>query len=181
MASAVCPGLSLAKRLLMPMHMVLDSPSCMRHNRKVNMERFSLLDISGDIGISTAGATLSDVFVNAGMALYCLTTDIKAVREQLSREVHVEAATCDVLLVRFLNELIFLLDSEQFIGHRIEIDALQCDLHCSEPVFLSARIQGEEFSPVRHEQRLLLKAATYHKLRLEQQKDGWYAEVIFDI
>ncbi len=147
----------------------------------MNKARFSILDISGDIGISTAGATLPDVFVNAGMALYSLSTDVDAVQEQFAREVHVEADTCDVLLIRFLNELIFLLESEWFVGHRIEIGAMQCDLQGGKPAVLSARIQGEEFSPDRHERRLLLKAATYHKLRLEQQKDGWYAEVIFDI
>jgi SHS2 domain-containing protein len=45
----------------------------------------------------------------------------------------------------------------------------------------SATVFGEEFDPVRHERRLLIKAATYHRILLQERDDHWEAEVIFDI
>jgi SHS2 domain-containing protein len=46
---------------------------------------------------------------------------------------------------------------------------------------IDARISGEEFDPERHEGKLLIKAATYHRLKIENRDHGWKAEIIFDI
>ncbi|MBI5213827.1 MAG: archease [Nitrospirae bacterium] len=46
---------------------------------------------------------------------------------------------------------------------------------------LKAKIYGEEFDIDRHERRLLVKAATYHNIRVEKTGDKWEVEVIFDI
>ncbi|MCX5719343.1 MAG: archease, partial [Nitrospirae bacterium] len=40
---------------------------------------------------------------------------------------------------------------------------------------------GEDFDPERHESKLLIKAATYHKLRIENVGNMWEVDVIFDI
>ncbi|MBM4129219.1 MAG: archease, partial [Nitrospira sp.] len=37
------------------------------------------------------------------------------------------------------------------------------------------------FDPERHERKLLVKAATYHMLRIERTDDVWEIDVIFDI
>jgi SHS2 domain-containing protein len=42
-------------------------------------------------------------------------------------------------------------------------------------------VAGEEFDAGRHEGKLLIKAATYHKLRIEKIDDLWEIDVIFDI
>ena len=46
---------------------------------------------------------------------------------------------------------------------------------------LKASVTGEEFDQQRHEGKLLIKAATYHKLRIEKKDSIWEVEVIFDI
>ena len=74
----------------------------------------------------------------------------------------------------WLNELIFQLDTHGFIGRKVRIIGLGEES-------VSAEISGEDFDPERHERRLLLKAATYHDLKVEQAGGNWTAEVIFDI
>jgi SHS2 domain-containing protein len=46
---------------------------------------------------------------------------------------------------------------------------------------MRASVSGEEFDPERHEGRLLIKAATYHRLKIERKGDRWETEIIFDI
>ena len=46
---------------------------------------------------------------------------------------------------------------------------------------LSATVSGEDFDPVRHERKLLIKAATYHMLKIEKRDGQWVTDVIFDI
>lgn len=44
-----------------------------------------------------------------------------------------------------------------------------------------ALVWGEEFDPARHEGKLLIKAATYHRLSIQKIGETWETEVIFDI
>jgi len=46
---------------------------------------------------------------------------------------------------------------------------------------LTAIVAGEDFDAERHQRRLLVKAATYHKLRIEKTDDTWQMDIIFDI
>lgn len=46
---------------------------------------------------------------------------------------------------------------------------------------LKATVSGEDFDPERHEKRLLIKAATYHRLTIEKKEGQWVTDVIFDI
>lgn len=46
---------------------------------------------------------------------------------------------------------------------------------------LKGTVSGEDFDPVRHERKLLIKAATYHMLKIEKRDGQWVTDVIFDI
>lgn len=141
-----------------------------------NMQ-FEILDISGDVGIVAYGQKCEDAFVNAGIGMYSLITDIKRVDERRTIDIETKSDSLDGLVVSYLNELIFQFDTYGFIGKRIEIINFS---NCP-PVFIKARIYGEEFDPTRHERRLLVKAATYHNIRVEKINGNWEIEVVFDI
>jgi SHS2 domain-containing protein len=138
------------------------------------MEKFEVLDISGDVGLKAFGESKDGAFINAAVGMYSLITNLDAVEEKKSIDVSVESNSPDGLLVSWLNELIFHFDAYGFIGKRVEIS------HFSENE-IRATIKGEEFDPGRHEGKLLIKAATYHRLKLEKKGDGWEIEVVFDI
>jgi SHS2 domain-containing protein len=135
---------------------------------------YEYLDISGDAGIKATGDSLEELFVNSALGLYGLVTDPESIREETAVIIDVESHSIEGLLVGWLNELIFQLDTYGFIGRKVKILKLGDDN-------VSAEVTGEEFDPERHERRLLLKAATYHGLKIEKLDGGWIAEVIFDI
>ncbi len=135
---------------------------------------FETIDISGDAGIRAFGKSLDEVFINAAMGMYSLMTDTAAVIAKRRIEVEVEANSVEGLLVAWLNELIFQFDTYGFIGKDIKI------IEFSDKR-IKASLSGEEFDESRHEKRLLVKAATYHNLRVESLNGNWKAEVIFDI
>ncbi len=139
--------------------------------------QYEVIDISGDAGIKAYGKTCEEAFANAGMGMYSLITDIGNIDERRQVDVEVKSDAIEGLLVSFLNELIFRFDAYGFIGNRIEITAFSPQ----PPAFVEAKIYGEEFDIDRHERRLLVKAATYHNIRVEKTGDKWEIEVIFDI
>ena len=138
------------------------------------MERFKVLDISGDVGIKAFGKSIDEAFINAAMGMYSLITKLDSIKEKKTINVSVGSPSLDGLLVSWLNELIFNFDAYGFIGKKIEIKQFSDNR-------MVATVTGEEFDPERHEGKLLIKAATYHKLRIEKIDDMWEIDVIFDI
>ena len=138
------------------------------------MTPFKILDISGDVGLTAYGNTKEEAFINAATGMYSLITDPSSVLEKKVIHISVENQSTDGLLVSWLNELVFHFDAYGFIGKKIAVE------HFSDNK-IKARISGEEFSPDRHEGNLLIKAATYHKLRIEKKDNQWEIDVVFDI
>jgi SHS2 domain-containing protein len=138
------------------------------------MKKFEILDIAGDAGIRAFGDSKQEVFVHAALGMYSLITDTKFLKDQTSITVSAESDTLDGLLVAWLNELVFHFDAYGFIGKEIEV------LNFSDNG-VEARLSGEEFDPERHQAGLLIKAATYHQLKIEKKNHTWKAEVIFDV
>ncbi len=135
---------------------------------------FEILDISGDVGLRVRGRSLEELFINSALGLYSLVTDLSGVEPAESVDVKVNRESLDSLLVGWLNELIFRFDTYGFIGKEIRIKRINENM-------VDAGIRGEEFDPERHEKGLLVKAATYHNLRIEEKDGIWTAEVVLDI
>jgi SHS2 domain-containing protein len=116
--------------------------------------------------------------VNAGIGMYSLITDIEKIDEKQAIDIETKGDSLEGLLVSYLNELIFQFDTYGFIGKRIEIMSLEFGVMSYR---LKASVYGEEFDPDRHERRLLVKAATYHNIRVEKTNGKWEIGVVFDI
>jgi SHS2 domain-containing protein len=132
------------------------------------------MDVSGDAGVRATGATLEEAFASAALGMYSLITDLETIREEKSVRVRAESRSTGELLVGFLNELVFLCDARGFMGRRVDVESLGDNS-------VEATVTGEDFDPARHTARVLIKAATYHGLRVEEADGGWLVEVIFDI
>ena len=162
------------------------------------MKKYEPLDISGDVGLKAYGGAIDEVFINAAVGMYSLITNINLIEEKKSIDISVERSSIEDLFVSWLNELIFHFDTYGFIGKKIVItettpsltlpsgkrglDKRETNQPASMQVCtLKATISGEDFDVERHERKLLIKAATYHKLRIEKINDIYEAEVIFDI
>lgn len=148
------------------------------------MGSFEYFDLSGDVGLRAFGATLEETFIHASLGMYSLITDLDVIEKKKTTSIAVTGSSLDSLLVSWLNELIFHFDAYGFIGKQINIHTLKCDSAENDALktcSLSAVIEGEEFDPQRHEGKLLIKAATYHMLRIKKSGGGWELSVIFDI
>jgi SHS2 domain-containing protein len=150
------------------------------------MEKFEILDIAGDVGLRAFGESKQEVFVHTALGMYSLITNTDVLKDQKSITVSVESHALDGLLVSWLNELIFHFDAYGFIGKRIVVAEFTPSPQGGgkgggEAFRLKATIYGEEFDPGRHEGKLLIKAATYHRLKIEKKDHVWETEIIFDI
>jgi SHS2 domain-containing protein len=81
-----------------------------------------------------------------------------------------------MLLLCFINELIFLRDAEGLLllPRRVEIER-------DGEFVLEAELTGEPLDPQRHTLASEVKAATAHGLRVARAGEGWEASVTLDV
>ena len=138
------------------------------------MKRFEILDHTADIGIIVYGENLKTLFENAGKAFFHLITDLRKVRRRVERRINIEGESLDRLMVDWLSELLYLHDVENLLFKEFEIKSV--GKHG-----LRAIAKGEPFQEEAHVIKTEVKAVTYHRIEVRQEKGSWRAQVIFDL
>ena len=134
---------------------------------------FEVMDHTADVGIIAYGADLKEAFANAGRGLFSLITELEDIEEIEYRDTEVNAPDQESLLVEWLNELIYLFDTENIIFRRFDVTRL-------DDTQLKARNYGDRVDSSRHKLKTGIKAATYHMLKIDIT-NGCKVQVIFDI
>ena len=118
---------------------------------------FELTDHTADVGLRVWGPSQAALFEQAALALSALVCDPATVEPRETYTVIAEAqeGSPDALLVAWLNELLYRLDTDGIVFCGFSIEGLTHR-------YVSARVRGEQFDRQRHTSRLVVKAATYH-------------------
>ena len=136
------------------------------------MKRFQLIEHTADVGLVAYGETLAKAFANAAYGLFSIIAELKTVKETETRQLELSEEDPEALLFEWLNSLVYLFDVEMILFKRFEItDFDGCRLR--------AVCYGEKYDPSHHHLKTGVKAATYHMLKVDGEKNQ--VQVIFDI
>ncbi|MBX3026132.1 archease [bacterium] len=133
--------------------------------------------VTSDVTFRAWGPTLDAVFAAAVEATTAaMVADLGSVRAVERRSVALAAASLDLLLVRLLDEVIFLKDTASLLlrPERVTVDA-------GASPRLAAVLVGEVIDPTRHALITDVKAVTWYGLRVERIGDAWEAQVTLDV
>ena len=126
---------------------------------------------TSEIGLSLRAATLGDLLAEAGRALaHMELTGADCLPGGPVRPIRVTSSGREALLVDWLNELIFLADFDRWV-------ALDFSIDLAKETEVRARASGVtlEWGLSR------VKAATFHRVRIEDVPRGVEAHVIIDV
>lgn len=137
-------------------------------------DRFEFLPHTADVAVLVRGESLPALFENAAAALFALMVDLECVQERTSRDVELRSADLEGLLVDWLNELLFLFETERMLFRRFQVRELDTSQ-------LRATAWGEGLDLSRHRVRTSVKAATYHGLEIERVGGLYTARMVFDV
>jgi SHS2 domain-containing protein len=138
---------------------------------------FELFEHTADLGLRASAATLEELLAEAARGLLAmLVANPESVRPLQEKTFVVEASEPEYLMFDWLNELLFLFESEKVLMSEFEIRVVE-----SGSLRLTAHCRGEPMDESRHQMDHEVKAITYHGLKVEQTADDWHAEVIVDI
>ena len=138
------------------------------------LARHEHFDHDADIGVRGRGATIAEAFEQAAVALTAVITDPQRVSARLAVDVACQAPTQELLLVDWLNTIIYESAIRGLLFGRFEV---QIDGNR-----LRGRLHGEKLDRQRHQPAVEPKGATYTALRVaEEPGAGYVAECVIDV
>lgn len=135
---------------------------------------YELFEHTADLGLRMRAESLDELFSEAGRALFSvIVANFDAVEPVQELTFHLEGSRRDDLLFDWLAELLYTFDARHVLLSDFRVEVQESGL--------AATARGEPYDPHRHELDMEVKAITYHGLKVEQEADGWLAEVIVDL
>lgn len=135
---------------------------------------YVILDHPADIGIEAYGKNLKEAFEEAAIALTSIILDSSSIDPVEIRKLEINASDIEHLLVKWLSEILYLYDGDNFVCREFNITELT-------PNFLSAEIRGEAFNNTKHLTKLDVKAITYHQILVCENVERGLVRVFLDI
>ncbi len=136
--------------------------------------KFRFIDHTADVAFEVYGSSLKELIENATLAFYEAFVDLSRLKVDTEKSLEVEADSPDYLLFNWLNELLFMFETEFFAGKDVSVEVEE-----NNELKARGKIRGGKITPeiVKTEP----KAITFHKFRVERKDGKWVAFVIVDI
>jgi SHS2 domain-containing protein len=135
---------------------------------------YEVFEHTADLGLRVQADSFEGLLRDAARALFSvIVANLDQVRLVQQKVWQLEGDSHEYLFFDWLNELLFTFDTERLLLADFAVDV--------QGLTLRATARGERLDPRRHQLEHEIKAITYHGLRVEQQGEGWFAEVIVDI
>ena len=153
-----------------------------------SIKTITFLDHTADAKFQAFGNSLEEAFINAGIGMFELLTSDK-VQPKIKHKIKIESSSKEALLFDFLDELIFLLDTEGFIASEIEMFEI---LTSNAGFIIQTTVKGDYFK--KYDVHCDIKAVTYNEMvideeynqsksKIKDKQQGWkvMVQVVLDI
>jgi tRNA nucleotidyltransferase (CCA-adding enzyme) len=135
---------------------------------------WELLPHGADIGIRGVGLSKAQAFEQAAVALTAVITDPASVSAKERVEIACEAADDELLLVNWLNAVIYEMAIRRMLFARFEVSIRGSRL--------DARLWGEAIDVAKHQPAVEVKGATLTNLAVRRDAAGhWSAQCVVDV
>ncbi len=134
--------------------------------------KYSFLDHTADIKFQAYGKTLNEVFENSVLAVAHYLSRGNKIKAKSKKIITLQSTNLESLFYNFLDELIYLLDAEDFIVVKAKVTIHDFNL--------KAELFGDKASNYKDLDHI--KAATYAEMYIKKLKDGnWEAQCVLDV
>ena len=140
------------------------------------MKKYEFLSHTADAKFRAFGKTLEEAFCNAALATASLMWDWKSVDKKIKREIRIEARDLKQLLSSFLEEILYLFDSQMILLGSVERIRIK---RKGDRYFLEALFRGDRNSK-KYEIYGDVKAITYNEMDI-QENDSITLQVVVDV
>lgn len=133
---------------------------------------FQEIEHMADVEIKVWGDDLNALFIQAAKGMYHLSQIREEDNSQTtrSRTFSVTGMDTESLLVAFLNEILFYLETERIAFQKLDLEFQGNDR-------LQAQLEGTIVKELNRD----IKAVTFHNLEIQELDTGWQVRIVFDV
>ena len=135
---------------------------------------YTLLDHTADLGMTVRGTDLKDLFEGAARSMLRVMVRDRHTGDTTAKRISVRGEDLADLMVRWLGEILYLLEGEEEVVVDVQIDTISKSR-------LDATLRVCPFDPDLHEMLCEIKAVTYHQIEVAKKAHRWEARIIFDL
>lgn len=144
-------------------------------------KKYEILEHMADGKFRAYGRSLGECLENAALAMASLMWDPERVKPEIRETIKLEATGPEQLTVKFLTELIYLLEVKSFLLGRVnEVRVEEVQQNGNKTYRLEAEVFGDRISP-QYEIYGQVKAVTYNEMKIEKSDDGLALQVVVDM
>lgn len=167
------------------------------------MEKFRFLEHTADMKFQAFGKSLEEAFENAALAMFNVMYDGR-IKAKIKKTIKIKGKDIESLLYNFLEELLFLLDSENFVLSKVNKISIITNINKMSEHKLASRIsKDDDKSKSKQKERYKLeaeilgdnaknykfnldvKAITYNEMFVKKEKingkDKYVCQVVVDV
>ncbi len=139
------------------------------------MQKYKFLEHTADTKFQAYGNNMGEAFSNAALAMFSVITDTKKIKKKIKKEIKVKGTDLKSLLYNFLEELLFLLDTNSFLLNKIEKISIK---KMEGKYSLNATVAGDKAD--NYETSGDIKAVTYNEMEIKEN-DKVMVQVVLDL
>ncbi|MBW6461534.1 MAG: archease [DPANN group archaeon] len=140
------------------------------------MIKYKFLPHTADAKFTAYGKTCDEAFANAAVAMFSVMVEPETVKSKIKKTLTIEAEDIESLLYDWLENLLILLDSENFILASVDkIDILKTDVGYSLDVEFKGDIISDDYNLLG-----FVKAVTYNDMDISEKNGVWQITVVVD-
>lgn len=139
--------------------------------RKFMDKGYKILEHPADVRMRALGETKEKLFINAAKGMMeILQSKIQTPPSKYQRNIRVKSVDLNALLVDFLSEVLYLIQTNKEIYDKIKFEEFTDNE-------LEARLFGNKIESFGED----IKGVTHHDLKIEQKNGLYEATILFDI
>jgi len=140
--------------------------------------KFKYLEHTADAKFEAYGANMGEAFSNAALATFNILTHTENIKPAIEKTIEIKAKRDTSLLYDFIEELLFMLDTEGFVLNEVkDIKIIKTD----EELELKATITGDNYSNYPGEVHGNVKSITYNDMSIIEEDGRWTLTVVVDL
>ena len=139
------------------------------------MKPYEIIEHTADVGLKVNGATLKELFENAASGMFDIIAHKRSsANEHKKIQIKKEVEDFEELLVDWLSELLYIFNSQKILFSNFKILELNNGGIIGEAF-------GEKINPSKNTLQTEIKAVTFHDLKIEEDKNNFSCQIIFDV
>ena len=134
--------------------------------------KYKFLEHKADAKFQAFGKTLEEAFSNAALAMFSIMTKTEKIKPKIEKKIVVDGIDQKSLLYNFLEKILFLLDTKNFLLNKIK--KIKIEKNKLNAILIGDGINSYElFGEV--------KAVTYNEMFIKKEKDKYIVQVVVDL